>query len=365
MSRRNVDLEELLGIDPERLNPQVRRRLTQYVASREEDIAKLRKRAIDAESETKALQNRIAELNEELEALRDRVDRPQEGGLDPSTVVSAFGDALESERLAEAGFTISDLRVDLRTNVIQTDQGIQLQLPDPGATKRPESLSDVQFSLRSDVRKADPDFVEVPDLTGLDQQTAKKRLEEANLQVGAVEQKQAARKRGTVIDQLPSAFALTENNAEVDLTVAAGKAEEMIELVGRPLTEAIDRLGDQFRLQEITVATSDRPAGTVIDQQPPAGQSISEAQDITLTIAAPQKGDTNGDDDEPPGKRPVSNIDRIDERTAQQLAQRDIATIEDLASTDPREITEFANVRPEQARRWVKIARERLDEQEE
>jgi hypothetical protein len=209
MNPEDVDLESHLGVKPGRLDEGVRAGLAEFVASREGRLAELRERALDAEQEASALRSRVESLQAQVESLEEQAGETGAGpDLDTASLVAQFGDALSSERISGSGFTVSDLSVDLRANVVNTDDGLRVTLPDPRSRPAPEGLSELRFSVRSDPGAAEPDLEEVPDLVGMTETGARERLSDAGFEVGAVETVQADAEPGRVVDQLPSPYSV-------------------------------------------------------------------------------------------------------------------------------------------------------------
>jgi hypothetical protein len=271
---RDVDLGAVLDVDPDQLDPAVRDQLTGYVAAREQALVDLRVRALDAEQEAAALERELDSTREELATLRERVG-DDVAPVDTEHVLAAFGEALESDRLADAGFTVSDISVDLRTDVVQTEDGVRLRLPTTADDRR----SDLQFTVRSAPPAAGPDYDEVPDLHGLDRPTAEAALADAGFTVGRVETTPSETDPGLVVDQLPSPFSLADPGAPVDLVF--GEAPGSTDAPESADVTAIDGIGEKYgaRLREAGIAS-------LTDLVVADAESVAEVADVSETRAA-------------------------------------------------------------------------------
>ena len=394
----DVDLESHVGIELGELDDRVRARLAEFVATREQRLVELRERALDAEQEARVLRRRVESLQEQVEALEDEMSETAGSGpdLDTESLVATFGDALSSERISRSGFTVSDLSVDLRAKVVNTDEGLRVALPDPNRRPAPDSLSELRFSVRSDPEAGEPELDEVPDLIGITEDGAREMLQTAGFDVGAVDTVPADAEPGRVVDQLPSPYSLAEPGAPVDLEVADA-SDETVNLVGETFADVVRFAGDRFSLQEITAVASPDPPGTVIAQDPAPGE-VGEGDRLSVTISAypePNQGDdleasgshaaessesaenesepTNDrgtgtsvaegllaaateaapDEADPLVERNVEEIHGIGDTYGRRLRDVGIESLADLAVAEPVRVADAANVPDDRAQEWI------------
>jgi beta-lactam-binding protein with PASTA domain len=407
MNPDDVDLEAHLGIEAGRLNDRARRQLAEFVANREGRLAELRERALDAEQEAEALRTRVQTLSERVEALEQETGGRSETGpdLDTESLVATFGDALASERIGGSGFTVSDLSVDLRANVVSTDEGVRVTLPEPGSRPAPESLSELRFSVRSDPAAGEPDLAEVPDLVGMTEDGAGETLRTAGFEVGSVEAVAAEADPGRVVGQLPSPFSLAAPGAPVDLEVAAAD-DESVDLVGETFADVVRFVGDRFSLADVTAVDAPESPGTVLEQDPEPG-AVQPGDRLSLTISAypeaertadePAEAEERAESDEdepeptddgtagsradeahrseteallaaaesavPPDadplvERDVEEIGGIGDAYGERLRVAGFESLADLAVADPVGVADAANVSDDRAAAWVDAALE-------
>lgn len=321
MNRKDVDLESQLGIEPGALSDDVRARLGEFVAAREQRVVELRERAIDAEQEVQVLQGRVESLQAQVETLEDQLGDGEYAAMDlePTTVLSSFGEALTSQQLRDSTYSVSDISVDLRANVVNTEEGVRLNLPAPGTSLPADSLSELRFSVRSDPDLPELEYDEIPDLIGMTEENATTALTEAGFEVGTVETVAADAEAGRVVDQLPSPFSLAEPGALVDLEVAEEPPLKVADLVGERLSDAVRFVGDRFTLRDITAVPSDEPPGTVLEQEPDPGTDAEETDGLALTISAfrspktrkerPTESDEEGADEEAESDEEAEELD--------------------------------------------------------
>lgn len=419
MTRDDIDLEAHLGISADRLDTDIRRRLGEFVASRERRLVELRERAIEAEQEVKVLEQRIEALQNQLASVDTGGGDQELPGitLEPATLVSTFGEALQSEQVQDSGFIVSSIDVDLRANVVSTGEGVRVNLLEPGVQASVGSLSELRFSVRADSSTPEFDLDEVPDLIGLTEETARQTLSNAGFEIGTVESVPADAAPGRVVDQLPSPFSLAESGAAVDLEVAEEQPPKMVDLVGQSLDEAVQFVGERFSLRDITSVESEKPPGTIIKQDPAPGDEIDERDELAFTISAfrspepsrdeqADEGDeVNGDEDSsgtpeesarredeesseapdeelsevseggvrdrldarlreaieveaeegkaPLGEHDVTEINGIGETYGQRLRDAGVESLADLAVAEPFEVADAANVSRDRARGWI------------
>jgi beta-lactam-binding protein with PASTA domain len=131
----------------------------------------------------------------------------------------------------------------------------------------------------------------LPDLRGLKQEEAERRLKELDLQVSEVRFIEDAERVGLVIRHDPLPGASVDPGSAVTLFVGRkpqgqGEGRDMPDLVGRPLEEALKVLAE-MRLKPTETAFMDDPerAGRVVRQSPPAGRPVTPDSKIALMVA--------------------------------------------------------------------------------
>lgn len=139
-----------------------------------------------------------------------------------------------------------------------------------------------------------PERVVVPDVTRRLLPEATLLLEQNRLRVGSVrEDFDDQAPRGTVVAQQPAPGSEVGPGAAVDLVVSRGPELVTIPaLVGLTLEQArgvLHRVG--LDLERVSYAPrGDVPAGTVVDQSPPAGTAVRRSQRLALVVAVRPAG---------------------------------------------------------------------------
>ena len=137
-----------------------------------------------------------------------------------------------------------------------------------------------------DLVVAAPRTARVPDLMGHDGGDAGRLLSEADLRQGRVRQQESRQRTGTVLAQSPAAHVQVAADTAVDLVVAAPVRVNVPNLLGRGERAAAARLGGaELRRGQTTTEESREPEGTVIAQEPGAGERAAIGSAVDLVVA--------------------------------------------------------------------------------
>lgn len=126
----------------------------------------------------------------------------------------------------------------------------------------------------------------VPDLLGLTQPGAQRRLEMSKLTVGKIEQVLMKGRKGEVVRQHPSAGTMVMTGSGVDFSVVA-EAVSVPHLTGVNYQDAVQILRrNNLQLGRVDNRLDDRRAGgTVLEQHPSAGSLVDPQSSVTLILA--------------------------------------------------------------------------------
>lgn len=129
--------------------------------------------------------------------------------------------------------------------------------------------------------------VEVPLLTGLREEPARRRLAEAGLRGEATRRPSTAEPRGVVVAQDPADGTRVDKGILVTYVVSAGPPKVAVpEVVGLKEAAARERV-ERARLRaRVARRPADEPPGTVLKQAPEPGTRIARRSVVTLTISA-------------------------------------------------------------------------------
>jgi beta-lactam-binding protein with PASTA domain len=148
----------------------------------------------------------------------------------------------------------------------------------PGAGTQLEEGQTVTISISSG-------RLAVPDVTGLPLARARERLEDAGFE-SEVRRVASSRPRGIVIEQEPVAGVTAVRGTTVRLNVSSGARPVVVpSVVGQPQGDAVATL-TRLRLRPVlNNVPSARPAGTVVAQNPPAGEEVDRGSRVTLNVS--------------------------------------------------------------------------------
>jgi eukaryotic-like serine/threonine-protein kinase len=125
----------------------------------------------------------------------------------------------------------------------------------------------------------------VPNLVGLSQQQAQREANERGFPLGIVKRASATR-AGVVLEQAPRAGEELQSAGRMIAVVSSGRREIAVpQLVGLS-RGAARRLAQtaQLSLTE-NVVPSDKPAGTIVAQNPAVGQQVSIGSKVTVNVS--------------------------------------------------------------------------------
>ncbi|EMA64556.1 PASTA domain containing protein, partial [Halorubrum kocurii JCM 14978] len=146
-------LEEIPQVDVDKLETVERAAVERLITEQQESLVRLQTDVLDVRSERTALERRLSKTEAEREALRERVGEleAQRPAVEPKQVFSNLGAALQEvdDDLASERYRVDDVDFTLKTNVIQTDEGIRMHLPSLDESSATANLSEVSFRLRA------------------------------------------------------------------------------------------------------------------------------------------------------------------------------------------------------------------------
>lgn len=379
---REFSLEDLPRVDTEKLDEAERAEIERVVNERETVISDLQTELLDVRSERDALEMRVADLEESRGELQDRIhqletDRPS---LEPRQVLTDFGAAVRDvhdELDTDAGFAIGDLEVDMKANVVRTEEGMRLHLPSLDEEFAAGTLSELRFTVRRQPPREETDYREIPDIRFTDRAAAERRIGESGFALGDVEVETTTDEApGTVLEQFPSPYSVAAPGTAVDLVVAEPpeepeEPEQPSEEPGgsdRPVPDepdadvpAFETLGEFWtlfgdRLEEAGirdptefVERSPEEVAEALDVDPEGATALQER--VLALLEAGSESDRIG----------LQRIDGIGEAFARRLQRGGIPHARALAARDPEEVAEVARVSDTRAREWIEQARELLE----
>ena len=129
-------------------------------------------------------------------------------------------------------------------------------------------------------------LVSVPDVTDLDLGTGRQVIEAAGLRVGRVDTLAQDVAAGTVIATTPGAGGTLRPGDPVQVSVSRGPASISVpQLVGLTVAAARERLAAAGLRVGLLDQRFEGKAGTVLAQQPAAGEMVTKESGVNLTIS--------------------------------------------------------------------------------
>lgn len=187
------------------------------------------------------------------------------------------GQTLDS---AKAKLEQAGLKVDIRRRADRAPRDIVFDQAPPAGGKVDDGSSVAVFVSNG------PGTVKVPDVLGLTEADAKRRVRDAGLR--PVVQRESSPKipLGLVIRSDPSASRPVDRRSAVTLFVSSGPEQVVIpDVKGQSQQDAIAALKEKGLYAVFQEKASTEPQGTVIDQSPAAGQKIGQGSNVTLFVS--------------------------------------------------------------------------------
>ncbi len=200
-------------------------------------------------------------------------------GPSEATVPNVVGRTVEDAQatLERAGFTVITEPMDSEKEI----DTVVRQAPTAGSMAT--SGDTITLYVSRGVTK-----VTVPDVTGSDLETARSEIEGADLAVGTVTEDDGSsgQTAGTVVSQDPDGGASVAKGTVINVVVAAGDGTSVPDVTGSDQATARNKLESLGFDVNSESAQSTQPAGTVIDQDPQPGTSVSAGSTVTITVAS-------------------------------------------------------------------------------
>jgi beta-lactam-binding protein with PASTA domain len=199
------------------------------------------------------------------------------GSKDQVVVPPVVGQTLEqaSQRLDRAG-----LGVEVKRRADQAPRDFVFeQSPNPGQKIDKDSIVTLFVSNG-------PSTVKVPDVVGLEQADARRRVRNADLRPTVDQESSTKVPEGTVIRTDPGAGRLIERNSSITLFVSSGPGEATVpNVVGEDQESAVARLRAEGLSPIVRERSSSEPVDTVVDQTPASGQKVDEGSSVTIFVS--------------------------------------------------------------------------------
>jgi beta-lactam-binding protein with PASTA domain len=192
-------------------------------------------------------------------------------------VPPVLGQTLESARqdLSAAGFEIDIKR---RSDPAPVDTVID-QVPAPAAEA--DEGSTVTLTVSNG-----PSTVKVPDVVGLIERDARRRVERRGLDPEVERESSTKVVEGAVIRSDPGAGVAIDRGSRVTLFVSTGPEQVTVpDVVGLDQEDALTRLRSRGLSVVVRERASSEPIDTVVAQSPVAGQEVDEGSSVTVFVS--------------------------------------------------------------------------------
>ena len=207
-------------------------------------------------------------------------------------VPSLVGKKLESaqNRAEDFGFTVDIEEYESSNDPAGT---VLTQSPDAGKYAKPGSAITIKVS-------AGPEVPTIPNLIGLTYEEAVSALENAGFRMGTVSYQVSDTAIGYVCSQSIPAGMESPEGSEVNISISATATSTfmMPSVILFPLPEAVKLLDstDSLKIRIQYDPTADKNLnGTIILQQPIAGEEVQTGRTVTLTVAGSQPSGYSAD----------------------------------------------------------------------
>ena len=132
-----------------------------------------------------------------------------------------------------------------------------------------------------------PGSGKVPSTSGLSQDEAEERLEDAGFEAKVETSNSASVEEGLVIHSEPSGGSTATNGSTVTLVVSSGpRLVKVPVLVGTQRGAAVEQIRGRGLEASVGEEESARPAGEVIRQSPSAGQEVERGSSVSIVVSA-------------------------------------------------------------------------------
>jgi eukaryotic-like serine/threonine-protein kinase len=128
--------------------------------------------------------------------------------------------------------------------------------------------------------------VAVPSVLGLREEAAVNLIQNAGLQPDVQKAANADVQKGVVFDQNPNPGTRIQKDDRVTILVSTGPPKTSVpDVVGMNYGDAVQALNDANLNASKNEVFSQKPAGQVVDQDPPAGEQVVEGTEVVLDVS--------------------------------------------------------------------------------
>ncbi|AEH61298.1 PASTA domain containing protein [Methanosalsum zhilinae DSM 4017] len=263
------------------------------------ELEQLKKENMDLKHDYTSISRRVEEITKEKAETEKKLEQLSRTRyeLSSSNLVKAFRDSIENMEMSlstessKKDYHVSSMNIRLKTNIAVRDEEISFQLPKADDVIPPGNLSEIEFSITSLSKDSVfSDYVDVPDVVGMNLDIAQSKLENAGFAIGEILETESELAQGTVISQIPSGNSVAKPGEPVDLVISKIRMVEVPNVVGMNLKSA-RRILKEGRLDagKITEREDSSNTGTVLNQSVSPGEHVDTGSNIDLDVAVSEK----------------------------------------------------------------------------
>jgi len=192
-------------------------------------------------------------------------------------VPGVVGQTLDS---AQVELERAGLKADVRRRADRAPANIVFdQAPNPG--QEVDDGSSVAIFVSNG-----PGTVKVPDVIGLTQTDARRRVRAAGLRNQIDQESSPSVAEGIVIRTDPSAGRPVDRDSTVTLVVSTGPQQVAVpDVTGENQEDAVARLRDEGLSAVVREKSSSEPTDTVVSQTPAGGQQVDQGSTVTIFVS--------------------------------------------------------------------------------
>jgi len=260
---------------------------------------------LNEEKFRKELSNQLKSINERQEKLEIEfsklIDKITITGEIPKSSIPAqkllelFTESLNKTQQdiaaapGTAKFSLGSFSPNVKATItFDEEDGLILNLPQPGDPTPPEVLSNIAFNVLPLPWEPSiaADEIMVPTLVGLPFDLAKSKIEESGLVLGEVIKESTEIPSKIVLKQDPAAGLILLKGGKINLTISENIFVEIPLVVGLHIDDAKKVLEDMGLGNELrSEIESDQPVGQVLNQEPLAAEKVRKETVVMLDIS--------------------------------------------------------------------------------
>ncbi|MDY0387023.1 MAG: PASTA domain-containing protein [Methanolobus sp.] len=266
------------------------------LASKKDVMEQLKRENLVLKQDYAILDNRVQEILKEKAESDKKLEqlsrtRPE---LSSANLVKAFRDSLvqmeESINVesARVDYNVSSMNIKLRTNIAVKGDELRFQLPKADDVIPADNLSEVEFTINSSSKeRIFSDYIDVPDVVGLDMDLAVSIIKAAGFVQGELIEKDSSLEQATVLSQIPSGSSVAKAGDAVDLVISKITSVEVPNIVGMDLDSAKKELdAGKLRSGKVTEQSDALNVGKVLSQSVVAGEHADIGTAIDLVVGS-------------------------------------------------------------------------------